>query len=97
MSQHWNRPAIPGDGELDMHVGVVVVLSGFVALAIGGFVLAGAEVNVNPFVAMALGGSLVSAGAFFLMWRSVVREIRLSAYEAALRAGEVETKRPGAA
>lgn len=96
MSKIWNRPALPG-GNLDIEFGVIVILAGVVALAIGGLAAVGLPINVNPVVVMALGGALVAAGAWFLAVRAIVREIRQAAYEAALRAGEVETKKPGAA
>ena len=96
MSKRWNRPALPG-GNIGLEFGVIVILAGLVALAVGGFVASGFPMDVNPVLTMALGGFLVAAGAWFLTVRAIVREIQQAAYEAAIRAGEVETKKPGAA
>lgn len=97
MSQRWNRPEIPNDGETAMFLGVVLILGGIVGAMIAGGAMYAPDLGINPFLTFAISAPAVSTGALIVAVCSITREIRQAAYEAALRAGEVETKKPGAA
>lgn len=96
----WRRPALPernrGNG-LGWGNGLIVL--GFAVLVLVPLMLSsdyGAGGSMAAFIAMApLGGALIALGIVISSVCLILREIRQAAYEAALRAGEVETRTRG--
>lgn len=96
----WARPALPeahrGNG-LGWGNGLIVL--GFAALVLVPLMLSadyGAGGSMAAFIMMApLGGALITLGIVISSVCLILREIRQAAYEAALRAGEVETRTRG--
>jgi hypothetical protein len=86
----WKRPTIPpaNRGSGGIETGAICIASGAVIFLWYGFEAAG---GVLPAPALALvGGAFLSAGVVLLPVSLVLREIRQAAFEAALRAGEVQ-------
>ncbi|MDP1556627.1 MAG: hypothetical protein Q8L84_14310 [Hyphomonas sp.] len=94
--KEWRRPRVPetnhGSG---LAGGGVLILLGLVAFLIPP--LAGEQYGPGGMLALLLmiaplAGALLFAGMWIVSLCLILREIRQAAYEAALRAGEVETR-----
>lgn len=93
MQQVWNRPSIPEKSQSSLALfGWMLMATGVCLAGLG----ASAAIS-QPIIfllTISLGGFVLSAGLLLLLLSVVVNEIRLMAFEAALRAGEVQTSAP---
>lgn len=93
----WRRPALPephkGNG---LGWGNALIVLGFAALVLVPVMVSGdygAGGSMAALIMVApLGGSVIALGIVISSVCLILREIRQAAYEAALRAGEVETR-----
>lgn len=93
----WNRPELPGGHEgWGGALGMLFAIGGLIAIGMG----IGSSGNSSPYagsglwVAAPFGGLAFSVGVVMMTVSVIVREIRRLAFEAALRAGEVEVIEP---
>lgn len=96
----WRRPALPQDHQgAGLPLGIVMIVLGFGAVAVpfvaalDGYGVGGGGVTLVIVLPIAAG--LILPGAWIVAVSLVLREIRRAAYEAAVRAGEVEARPSG--
>jgi hypothetical protein len=83
--QLWNRPKLPpGRGVEAIPLGLVLIVAGSAAAIIGIN-----DPSGGPLVPI-VGRSVVSLGLAMVFAGVIITEIRQAAFEAAVRAGEVE-------
>jgi len=86
----WNRPKLPpGRGVEAIPLGLVLIVAGAAAAIIGIN-----DPSGGPLVAI-VGSSVVSLGLAMVFAGVIIAEIRQAAFEAAVRAGEVEITKKG--
>lgn len=83
----WDRAPLPEDNR-----GPGLML-GWIAIALGGTIIYGASTMYDGLGMAGVGAGLMSIGMMTVVISCVLREIRRIAFDAALRAGEVDIQR----
>jgi hypothetical protein len=91
MAHKWKRPDLPEANKgAGLAGGWLMIIAGIVAGAIGLSALSEPYPDFNGYALAALGIACGTLGLLVVPVCLIMREIRRSAFEAALRAGEVE-------